>query len=790
MADRMDQTNSGGENFLVNTGEKNTNFFGGVHHHYSSFRRSAEGISHNLPYSGVTQFVGREDDLERLYQQLQPGNPVAISAVSGMGGIGKTELALQYAKQHLDLQTYPGGICWLRAREELGTQIVSFAQSGLDLSPPEDLELVAKVAYCWRHWQEGAVLVVLDDVQDYQNIQPFLPPAEPRFRVLLTTRLTLRSPVRNVEIKVLTETAVLELLRSLVKDGRIDQQINEAKQICEWLGYLPLGLELIGRYLARKPDTSVATLWQRLQNKRLDAKALKDRETGMTASLGVTAAFELSWEGLSEPAQQLTGLLSLFALAEIPWELVEPCLPDWDAEELEDLRDEKLVDWHLLQRTGEGLYQLHQLLREFFAAKRERMSVDGELKQALCRVMTAVAEQLPYSPSKLQIKQFTSVIPHLKATVTKLQTWLTDADVIKQSTGIANFYEGQAAYKDSFHWSQHSLKIAKTCMGRDHPDTATSLNNLARLYYLQGNYAEAERIYLESLSIREQQLGINHLDVAASLNNLAEVYESRGRYAEAEPLYQKALKLRKAQLDEHHPDIAQSLNNLAHLHVMQGQYMGAEPLYQQALKLREAQLGGQHSDTAQSLNNLAHLYTMQGHYLKAEPLYQKALEILTEELVENHPDVVNILNNMGRLYANQERYHEAKQSFQKALNILEEHFCNHPNQANILNNIGLLYVSQGLFSAAETFYQRALDILIEELGENHPYVAKALSNLGELYFRWGESQQNYYQTMNYCSQARSYYLQAHKTAKKALGATHPITKAINHTLRVVEEYLG
>ncbi|PSB27297.1 tetratricopeptide repeat protein [Stenomitos frigidus ULC18] len=743
-----------------------------------------------MPYSGITQFVGREDDLERLHQQLQPGSPVAISAVSGMGGIGKTELALQYADQHLNLQTYPGGICWLRAREELGTQIVSFAQSCLDLSPPEDRELAAKVAYCWQHWQEGAVLVVLDDVQDYQDIQSFLPPPGPRFRVLLTTRLTLRSPVRNIEIKVLTETAVLELLRSLVKDGRIDQQINEAKQICKWLGYLPLALELVGRYLARKPDTSVATLWQRLQNKRLDAKALKDRETGMTASLGVTAAFELSWEGLSEAAQQLTGLLSLFALAEIPWELVEPCLPNWDAEELEELRDEKLVDWHLLQRTGKGLYQLHQLLREFFTAKRERMSVDGELKHAFCRVMTAVAKQLPYSPSKLQIKQFTPVIPHLKATVTTLHTRLTDADVIKQSTGIANFYEGQAAYKDAIHWSEHSLKIAKTRMGRNHPDTATSLNNLARLYYLQGRYAEAEPIYLESLLIREKQLGTDHLDVAASLNNLAEIYESRGRYAEAEPLYQKALKLRKAQLDEHHPDIAQSLNNLAHLYTMQERYADAEPLYQKALELRKTQLGERHPDTAQSLNNLAHLYTMQGRYLKAEPLYQKALEILAEELVENHPDVVSILNNMGRLYANQERYYEAKQSYQKALEILEEHFCNHPNQANILNNIGLLYASQGLFSEAEPLYQRALEILIQELGENHPYVAKALSNLGELYFCWGESQQNYYQTMNYRSQARNYYSQAHKTAKKSLGSTHPITKTINDTLRVIEEYLG
>jgi hypothetical protein len=133
------------------------------------------GIPQNLPYSGVTQFVGRQAELERLHQQLQPGSPVAITAVSGMGGIGKTELALEYARQQCRADAYPGGICWLRAREDVGSQIISFARSLLDLTPSDELELAEKVRWCWGRWPDGATLLILDDVQDYAEVRSLLP---------------------------------------------------------------------------------------------------------------------------------------------------------------------------------------------------------------------------------------------------------------------------------------------------------------------------------------------------------------------------------------------------------------------------------------------------------------------------------------------------------------------------------------------------------------------------------------------------------------------------------------
>lgn len=315
------------------------------------------------------EFVGRDTGISELHRMLQQAHRVAVSAIAGMGGVGKTELVLQYALKYQ--ATYPAGICWLSARGmDVGAQIVQFGRSFLNLKPPEDAELLEKVTFCWQHWQAGEALLVFDDVTDYATIKPYLPPlTASRFKVLITTRLRLGASVNQLELEVLDESAALELLESLVGGDRVQMERDCAQQLCAQLGYLPLGLELVGRYLVRKPDLLLATILQRLQDKGLAAQALCQTENDMTAQLGVAAAFELSWETLSESAQSLGYLLSLFAAAPIPWSLVEQCLVDQDPETLEETRDTELLNLHLLQRTNPGIYGLHPLIRDFFQTK-------------------------------------------------------------------------------------------------------------------------------------------------------------------------------------------------------------------------------------------------------------------------------------------------------------------------------------------------------------------------------------------------------------------------------------
>jgi hypothetical protein len=302
-----------------------------------------------------------------------------------MGGIGKTELALQYADKYS--QYYPAGICWLFARgSNLGTQLIGYFQGTLGFQIPDWLKtLEQQVMFCWRHWPSGNTLIVLDDVINYsRDIQPYLPSKDQRFRILMTTRQEFMAPIQTFPLEVLTPEASLDLLKSMLDNQRIEEEKEFAVSLCEWLGYLPLGLELVGRFLAKRVNQSlsISTMLDRLREKALSHRALvrKADEPAwtLTAQRGVEAAFELSWDQLDLHSQRLGKLLSLFALAPIPWDLVEHSVqkqieifPNNIILNFEDLDEAKeaLVSLHLLQKKGLETYQLHSLIREFFREK-------------------------------------------------------------------------------------------------------------------------------------------------------------------------------------------------------------------------------------------------------------------------------------------------------------------------------------------------------------------------------------------------------------------------------------
>jgi len=430
-----------------------------------------QGKPNNLPI-GAKVFVGRESALERLHHQLQTNQKVAITTVTGMGGIGKTELALQYALKY----PYEGGICWLRDRQieanlnpttEIASQIITFCKVQFNLDLPDNLTLEKQVEYCWRNWHDqGDVLVIFDDVVNYNNIKLYLP-QDNRFKVIVTTRLKkLAQAFELLELEVLTETSALELLKSLVGETRINQEIDTAKALCQWLGYLPLGLELVGQYLAKKEDLSLATMQERLEEKKLAQKALKEPTYPTTAQLGVASAFELSWQELTEDAQRLAYFLSLFALAPIPWFSED--------EDLEDIRDDELVGRNLLKRIDKNIYQLHQLLREFISQKLETLDLADELKREFCQLMVTINQQIDDTPTLAEINRFKIHVPHLEI-ATDLLDYTENEDLIWIFTGLARYYKGQGLYNLAEPWFQKCVKVTEMRLGKDHPHCSNFL---------------------------------------------------------------------------------------------------------------------------------------------------------------------------------------------------------------------------------------------------------------------------------------------------------------------------
>ncbi|MGF1986849.1 MAG: tetratricopeptide repeat protein [Nostoc sp. ZfuVER08] len=322
---------------------------------------------------------------------------------------------------------------------------------------------------------------------------------------------------------------------------------------------------------------------------------------------GVAAAFELNWQSLESETQKLACLLSLFALAPIPWSLVESATSHshWEF----DLKANRtiLVERYLLQELADDTYQVHERIQELLRQKLEELAEADELKRSYCQAMVAVAKDIPETPRLIDIAQVTLAIPHLAEVATVYQAWLSNDDLISPFIGLGRFYQGQGAYTQALPWREQSLLAARKRFGDEHPAVATSLNNLAGLYESQGRYSDAEPLYIQALAMTKRLLGDEHPDVATSLNDLAFLYESQGRYSDAEPLYIQALAMKKRLLGDEHPSVATSLNNLALLYNSQGRYSDAEPLYIQALEIAEKQLGENHPNTISIGKNLEYL---------------------------------------------------------------------------------------------------------------------------------------------------------------------------------------
>ena len=526
VAQQINQRITGDGNQGIGQMSGNATAIGTINIHPPS---SAEDAEVSPPYYypsdlGSSTFVGRGDELEQLRELLDSSERVAIAAATGMGGIGKTELAWQYARQCERDGSYPAGIWWLGVRgANLSSQVLTYSlRMGLGAPPDELPEEVDKVQWCFDRWGEalaGKRLLILDDVADYQRLRALLP-QDARYQVLLTTRKQLGKPVKRLDLGVLKPDDAVELLRQLVEaDERIEADLETATALCQWLGFLPLGIELVGRYLARKQDLSLAELLGQLETKRLQAKALRQGPEEMAYQDSLAAAFELSWQALSEAAQELGCRLSLFALAPIPWRLVEACYREVEAEDLEDWRDDELLRGSLLERSGAGEYQLHQVIREAFAAKRGQWDRAAAMEQAWAEVLVSEAKEVPQTPTLSVQGQMAAVIPHLEDLAQKGQDGLGGIDAIWPHTSLSRLYEGQSLWQQAEHWLSQAVEVSEQRSGPEHPDTASSLNNLALLYDSQGRYSEAEPLYERALGIYESQLGPEHPNTQTVLEN-------------------------------------------------------------------------------------------------------------------------------------------------------------------------------------------------------------------------------------------------------------------------------
>jgi len=732
---------------------------------------------------GSPNFVGRVDDLRDLHEALQKEKIVSVCAVRGMGGVGKTELAIQYALSE-EFQSRYVACYWFSLNEGNLTSLV-LQKAAPYLAMPEEIQksddVYEQVKWCWQNWHppEGEVLVILDDVKSLDDIPKQAMPINPRFKVMLTTRQRNLSPsFRELQLGVLLEDEALELLKRIVdRDGssRIEDELETAKEICRYLGYLPLALELAATYLVEDEMLTLGEYWQQLN---LQDRSISDEMVKyITAERGVVSAFALSWQRLRDLSPQVAMLLGRFAPAEIPWQdLVEPTVKSlgWDEGAVRKGRIQ-LANLHLISIREQKNIGIHSLLREYFRWQSDRAGDDfiHFLQRGMASIGIAIAKTISQIPVKSDIERVHIAIPHLDLMSNDMLDDITnlEEDLLRLFVSIAFFYRDQGLYDLAKTTYTNCLNTIKSRLGEDHVCFACILSNLGELYHLQGKYSEAESLFLRSHSIFKKLEG-NHPNIAQILNNLAGIYKTQERYSEAEPMFIRALEIWERQTEIDIFNIALTLNNLGELYYLQGKYSEAEPMFIRALEIWKRKSEDDHPLVAIILGNLAMFYKAQGEYSDAEQLCLQSLEIQKNCLGDEHLSVATSLNNLGDVYFLQGRYEEAETKFQSALKIWKNLLGDmHINIATCLNNLARIYKVQQEYLKAESKFLESLEIWKHLIGYDNINYALNLMNLGDLYL----SQSNY-------SEAEPMFVDAHEILKRKLESNHPIFANSLHNL--------
>ena len=628
----------------------------------------------------VRFFTGRDTVLQELRQALTDTGQAALGqslAVSGLGGIGKTQTAIAYAHQYRDAYTFA---FWIAAENET-TLRASFSEiAGIlelpEVHEPEEDRMLAAVLRAWASREGG--LLVFDNVEDPDLVKRFTPNPQTH-HVVVTSRLqTLRRygfPL--LELPVLAPGDAVRFLHERtgreVEEGADEHQA--AVDLAEELGYLPLALEQAAAYI----DTRGMGFRSYLATYRKAGVEWIDRLEAVDHPESVLKTWTLNLQQVEEESPhsiQLFHILAFLAPDDVPEFLfedvegvgqpLEGALAEHDAA-LDDLL-EPLRRFSLIERDREDAsISVHRLVQDV-----TRWVMPEDVQRDALRQTAVLLERSFPDPKKLENWEVCEqLFVHGQSLELKsLQRAENFPEAAWLFHGTALYCQERGRYQEAEPLYNRSLRIKEATLGHNHPSVAQTLNNLANLHRTQGRYEQAEPLYTRSLRISEAALGNDHPHVAQTLNNLALFYSDQGLYEEAEPLYTRSLGILESALGHDHPYVAYTLNNLAAFYSDLGRCEEAELLYTRSLRTKESALGHDHPSVASTLNNLALLYSDQGRYEEAEPLYPRAIKIYMQSLGPGHPSTPIFVQNYENLLRKLDRNDEAdalRQEFNQAL---------------------------------------------------------------------------------------------------------------------------
>jgi tetratricopeptide (TPR) repeat protein len=607
----------------------------------------------NVPHARNPNFTGRKELLKHLQDSLKSGKTAAVTqAISGLGGVGKTQLALEYVyRSAMDASDYKI-VWWIRAEEPARLASDYAALAGpLDL-PEKDAREQPVIVEAVRNWLEhkSGWLLVFDNVPHPEDVRAYLPRGKTGHVIITSRDPNWGGVASKLPVQVMKIGEAVEFLLTRTKES--DRKSADA--LAEKLGYLPLALEQAGAYIEATGGT-LADYLKIFGKHQAELLGRGVPATGYESTVATT--WDIAFQSIEKecPAgAKLLNLCAFLAPDDIPRDVISsasnylpPSLANSVADPIQfDAAVAALRHYSLIEASGKTL-SVHRLVQ---AVVRDRMN-ESEQKTWAAAAVNLVAKVFPRESDDVRTwPECARLIAHaLEATQHCEMLGVANEPTAALMNQAGGYLRGRAQFVEARELLGRALAMFERTYGSDHPWVATALNNLALVLKDLGDLDGAKLRFERAIAIDKKTYGPDHPKIAFHLNNLAMVLRDLDDLDGAKSRLERALAINEKSYGPNHPEVARSLNNLASVLKDNNDLDSAKSLLGRALTIVEEAYGLEHPSVASTLGNLALVLKDQGDLTGAKACLERALTIDERTYGPGHPRVATILGNYASL---------------------------------------------------------------------------------------------------------------------------------------------
>jgi TIR domain/Tetratricopeptide repeat/NB-ARC domain len=599
------------------------------------------------------EFTGRDDLLELLHDTLAGGSPVAVQALHGMGGVGKTQLALEYT--HRFAGEYEV-VWWIPAEqvELIGDHLATLAHK-LRLVPagtvtPDAVEVLRDHLRQAPHW-----LLVFDNAEDPDRLTPWLPDGPGH------TLITSRNPhwtgvAAAVDVDVFSRAESVALLRTRLP--RLSD--TDADRLAAELGDLPLAVGQAADLLG-KTHLPAGTYLAELAAHAAELLREGQPSAGYPAPLAAAVTLTADRLAAADPAAaHLLYLCARLAPEPVPTDLFT-ARPDLLPRPLAKVARKPVTFAQAVAQLGRyGLARLTDtgpILHRLVQAVLRDTDPSPDVHRATVERLLAAATPDDGSDPRWW-PRWSVLLPHILA----IDPAATTDPGLRSTTASAVWH--LMARGDALTALPLAAHLYRAWLERYGPDDASTLaaaNNLAAVHHQLGHYQQAHDLHQDTLTRYRRLLGDDHSDTLGAATNLAANLTQLGEHKRARQLDEDTLTRKQRVFGHDHPYTLHSANNLAAGLHQAGEHERARELYEDTLTRRRRVLGDDHPDTLTSANNLAIELRQEGDYARARQLDEDTLACRRHVLGDDHPDTLVSANNLVADLTNLSEHDQARE---------------------------------------------------------------------------------------------------------------------------------